>query len=179
MKVTTVFNNMKTWPVLKLWVSPETPELKQMYEEHVQKHNDHVLRDPNPNSGFDLIVVSDELFVDKVKQGKLVNHQIKAAMYDDGESDDAQPYYLYARSSIYKYPLILANSVGIIDSGYRGWLCSALRQITSEPYTLNANTKLTQLCHRSLTPFLVELVDREEDLGVTTRGHNGFGSTGI
>ena len=29
-------------------------------------------------------------------------------------------YYLYPRSSISKTPLILANSVGIIDSGYRG-----------------------------------------------------------
>ena len=36
------------------------------------------------------------------------------------------PYYLFPRSSIYKTRYRLANSVGIIDCGYRGNLMAAM-----------------------------------------------------
>lgn len=35
-------------------------------------------------------------------------------------SPDKTSYYMYPRSSIHKTPLLLANSVGIIDAGYTG-----------------------------------------------------------
>jgi len=114
-------------------------------------------------------------------------------MYDsnwrqDSDKQTSCAYYLYPRSSIYKTPLMLANSVGIIDSGYRGWICSAMRflprKIDEEiggvfSYHVDPYTKLTQICHPNLLPFLVELVDDESVLESTTRGEGGFGSTGV
>jgi|SaaInlStandDraft_4_1057021.scaffolds.fasta_scaffold02529_3 dUTP pyrophosphatase len=84
-------------------------------------------------------------------------------------------YYLYPRSSISKTPLQMANSVGIIDYGYRGAIIACVRNTQSEPYTIYAGQKLFQLCSPNLTPFDIKLVD---ELDSSERGIGGFGSTG-
>ena len=85
-------------------------------------------------------------------------------------------YYVYPRSSISKTPLRLANSVGIIDSGYRGTLKLALDNIKKKDYTIQAGQRLAQICAGNLQPFTVSLCDT---LDKTDRGEGGFGSTGI
>ena len=88
-------------------------------------------------------------------------------------------FYMYPRSSLSKTPLRLANSVGIIDSGYRGDLIGAFDCNThGEQYAVLKNDKLVQICGPGLVPVLVELVDSVELLGITDRGDGGFGSTG-
>lgn len=94
------------------------------------------------------------------------------------------PFYLYARSSIGKTPLRLANNVGIIDSGYRGEIGAYVDNIHSSPdfnskYTIAAYTRLFQICDPNLEPIKVEIVEKESDLGKTVRGSGGFGSTGV
>ncbi len=166
--------------VLKLWVSPENVDYHGMMKDHIRNHNTHILNDPNPNSGFDLLVLESVSFKNQF-DALLVNHKIKGAMFEYCESSDtwkSLPFYLYPRSSIYKTPFSLANSVGIIDSGYRGWICSALRFFGDSSYSLESNTRLTQICHCNLAPFYIQMVEFEEDLGNTTRGTGGFGSTG-
>lgn len=173
----------ESYAVLKLWMDEENlpDDVVEQIKTYIYAHNDAVNNDPNPNSGFDLIVPSDFSFnKDEAGKGKLLNHRIKCAMYymDD---DISCAYYLYPRSSIYKTPLMLANSVGIIDSGYRGWICSALKCFScgeDAPYVISSGTRITQLCHPSLCPILVEIVESEEELGHTSRGEGGFGSTG-
>ena len=49
---------------------------------------------------------------------------------------------------------------------------------TEPTYSIAKNTRLTQICHPSLCPIKVHIVDSEELLGATARGENGFGSTG-
>jgi dUTP pyrophosphatase len=86
----------------------------------------------------------------------------------------------------------LANSVGIIDAGYRGDLIAAVDTIgvfgstdiwhiwkeTLSP--IKKYDRYFQVCAPDLSPFLVHIVEREEDLSPpTTRGHGGFGSTGV
>lgn len=171
----------ESYATLKIWIDEEKMGNQTVSQimDYVEAHNAAVNNDPNPNSGFDLIVPTDFSF-DVVGEGKLLNHGIKCAMYymDD---DISCAYYLYPRSSIFKTPLMLANSVGIIDSGYRGWICSALKCFScaiDRPYVVFAGTRITQLCHPSLCPILVEIVKSEDDLGRTTRGEGGFGSTG-
>ena len=90
-------------------------------------------------------------------------------------------YYMYPRSSTgSKTPLRLANSVGIIDSGYRGPLMAVLDNVKDEPYTITSNQRLMQICPPDLSyPLYVVLVDNVEDLGITNRGEAGFGSTGV
>ena len=84
-------------------------------------------------------------------------------------------YYLYRRSSIIKTPLRLANSVGIIDSGYRGDIIACVDNIKNVPYTIEQGTRLFQICGPTLEPIEFKLVT---DLSDTQRGEGGFGSTG-
>ena len=83
-------------------------------------------------------------------------------------------YYLYPRSSISKTPLRLANSVGIIDAGYRGTLKVAVDNTSDVAYEVKRGDRLFQICMPSLEPFHVVLgtVNRG-----TERGEGGFGST--
>ena len=90
------------------------------------------------------------------------------------------PFYMYPRSSISKTPLTLSNSVGVIDSGYRGNLIAAFRYLSNSctPYTVDKYNRLIQICHPSLCKIFVILVNKEE-LTTTERGTDGFGSTGL
>jgi hypothetical protein len=100
-------------------------------------------------------------------------------------------FYLYPRSSISKTRMRLANSVGIIDAGYRGDLIAAVDTIglfgsndiwhvwkeTLSP--IKKYDRYFQVCAPDLSPFLVHIVETEAELGApTTRGTGGFGSTG-
>jgi dUTP pyrophosphatase len=101
-------------------------------------------------------------------------------------------FYLYPRSSISKTRMRLANSVGIIDAGYRGDLIAAVDTIglfgsadiwhvwkeTLSP--IKKYDRYFQVCAPDLSPFLVHIVDDETDLSPpTARGTGGFGSTGV
>lgn len=101
-------------------------------------------------------------------------------------------FYLYPRSSISKTRMRLANSVGIIDAGYRGDLIAAVDTIglfgstdiwhvwkeTLSP--IKKYDRYFQVCAPDLSPFLVHIVDTEQELSPpTARGHGGFGSTGV
>ncbi len=85
-------------------------------------------------------------------------------------------YYLYPRSSISKTPLRMANSVGIIDSGYRGHIMAKVDNISDEAYVVRPGDRLFQICMPSLEPFFVRFGSVSLD---TERGTGGFGSTGI
>ena len=71
---------------------------------------------------------------------------------------------------------MLANSVGIIDSGYRGPIIGAFRNISNqqERYVVEKNTRLLQICEPDLRPILVQLVD-SSFFETTERGEGGFG----
>ena len=72
-------------------------------------------------------------------------------------------------------PLRLANSVGIIDSGYRGNICAIVDNIKDHTYTINQGDRLFQICSSDLLPLNFKVVN---ELSVSQRGENGFGSTG-
>lgn len=98
---------------------------------------------------------------------------------DNGEFKEyVTGYMLFPRSSLSKTPLRLANSVGVIDSGYRGNIIGMF-DCLSENYDISYMDRLVQICAPTMCPIYVELVEKEEDLGVnTSRGDGGFGSTG-
>jgi dUTP pyrophosphatase len=83
-------------------------------------------------------------------------------------------YYLYPRSSLSKTPLRLANSVGIIDAGYRGTLKAAVDNTSDTDYTIRRGDRLFQICMPTLEPFAVLFAPVPRD---TERGEGGFGST--
>lgn len=82
---------------------------------------------------------------------------------------------LFARGSLgYKYGCTLTNSVGVIDSDYRGEVMARITNISQESHTIKAGERCVQL-------VIVPVPDTEyieDELNVTERGTNGFGSTG-
>ena len=83
-------------------------------------------------------------------------------------------YMLLPRSSITKTPLRLANSVGIIDIGYRGELIAKVDNLSDEDYTIEAGH-----CYFQIVAFDGNLVTWElvSNLSPSIRGERGFGST--
>ena len=80
------------------------------------------------------------------------------------------------RSSIgAKTPLRLSNSVGLIDSGYRGELGVLYDNISDTPYTINAGDRIAQLLVMPSHRFKAKVVDILAD---SDRGEGGFGSSG-
>ena len=75
----------------------------------------------------------------------------------------------------YKVGISLGNSVGLIDSDYRGTIKVLLRNFTDEPYAVVDGDRIAQLIFVPLySPSLVCV----EELSHTARGNGGFGSTG-
>tara|TARA_B100000795_G_scaffold264463_1_gene244988 strand:+ start:1054 stop:1596 length:543 start_codon:yes stop_codon:yes gene_type:complete len=128
------------------------------------------------DSGLDLFTPFDVEFKPH-ELGKIVDLKISCEFYDTEKCSlhhQYKSYYLYPRSSLSKTPLRMANSVGIIDAGYRGNILMSLDNRSSEKYTLLRGTRLVQLCAGDLAPFKMKVVS---ELSNTTRGVGGFGST--
>ena len=153
---------------LRLYI--EDPDLKEFYKPYVAAHNESMVNDPFPNAGFDIFVPADTTF-NTPFETVMINTGIKCEM-TYGPAPSA--FLVLPRSSISKTPLMLANHTGIIDCGYRGTIYGAFRSFL--PYVVESGTRLLQICHPTLTPIMVEIVD---ELTTTKRGENGFGSTGI
>ena len=83
---------------------------------------------------------------------------------------------LFARSSLgFKYSCTLANSVGVIDSDYRGELKVIVVNLSNEAYTIEPNERIGQFVLNKIEQ--IEFVEVEE-LDSTERGEGGFGHTG-
>ena len=81
------------------------------------------------------------------------------------------------RSSMGKRGIIIPNSPGLIDSGYRGELKVLLLNLSNQIYKVNKGDKIAQLVivqHERITPQKVEELPLPSD----DRGVGGFGSSG-
>lgn len=74
-----------------------------------------------------------------------------------------------------KTPIRLSNSVGVIDSSYRGQLMAIVDNVSDEAFTLKKGERYFQVCAPDLGPISFEFVD---SLSESTRGVGGLGSTG-
>ena len=186
------------FPLLKLAIEKnyENESIINTYRKAIEKHNENLMNNTYPDSGFDLYFSQDDVVVPN-RISNLLNMNVKCEMIDwnhncsffplktnnnnrVNEKDNkinSIPYFIYPRSSISKTPLVLSNHVGIIDSGYRGNIFCAVRNIGNDDYKIVKGIRLFQVCHPNLSPFFVELVDPSE-LSSTERGEGGFGSTG-
>ncbi len=70
----------------------------------------------------------------------------------------------------------LPNAPGTIDADYRGELFIALINLSKEPFTINHTDRIAQMIIAPIAHASIIPVDHLDD---TTRGTNGFGSTGI
>ena len=83
---------------------------------------------------------------------------------------------LYPRSGLStKHGIIIANTVGIIDSDYRGEVKLPLKNTGNTPYTVKPNERVAQLI---IQPYEKCTIEITKELESTERGEGGFGSTG-
>lgn len=160
------------------------------------------------DAGFDVIAKTEPRVIGSIYQG-LYYTAISHIEYDTEvqiEPDMTSGEYdffmlLYPRSSIIKTNLILANSVGVIDSGYRGNIKACFKYIPQpedmkivegksfrgksakgivtsiNPQRIyHEGDKIAQLIPCKHNDLLIEYVD---ELSASDRNKGGFGSTGL
>lgn len=127
------------------------------------------------DAGLDLVATS----VDQDEYGNIVYHTGLAFEIPDGYVG-----LIFPRSSLSKYSLRLTNSVGVIDSGYRGevmfkyevkntYMQGLVKKISGEIYQVG--DRIGQMI---IMPYpKINLVEADE-LSGSDRNEGGFGSSG-
>jgi len=194
-KCSCVKNTRKYRPHYTLLVHIDTTD-----EELIYKYNNNFLKmrekvdkytEENSNACIDagIDIFTNESILSLSGEKCKIKTGLHCAMYFDDGNGELIPsgFYMYPRSSTgSNTPLRLANSVGIIDAGYRGELMGFFDNngpIGSE-YKIEKYQRLLQICSPNLTyPIYPVLVDRmsmlDEFAGTNERGTGGFGSTGV
>lgn len=117
------------------------------------------------DGGMDLTCISEEW-----------NETNTMVTYDIGIAVEIPKGYvglLFPRSSISKTALILANSVGVIDSGYRGSIMLKFKY-PEEGMVYDIGDRVGQLV---ILPYPQIEFEEVKELEETERGTGGFGST--
>ena len=144
---------------MKLRIKAFNERAQELYENHSHFHAG--------DAGLDLFVVEDQII--PARSTHPIPLQIAC------ENVDNKAYYLFPRSSISKTPLRLANSIGLIDGGYRGELIGMVDNIYDEDFHIKRGERYFQLVAVDSSPIEFELV---AELSESSRGEGGFGSTG-
>jgi dUTP pyrophosphatase len=150
---------------MKLLIKADNEYLKSLYTNH-QHYN------PG-DSGLDLFCPED-IIIGPGETMK-IDLQIQCEALHDNIENNNVSYYLYPRSSIIKTPLRLANSIGIIDAGYRGNIIACVDNIKNYEFKIEKGSRLFQICGPTLEPIEIRVVN---ELSNSQRGSGGFGSTG-
>lgn len=82
---------------------------------------------------------------------------------------------IYPRSSISKYDIVLANSVGVIDEDYVGEIMFRFKPTTKPTKIYVKGDRIGQLVLCKKHNFVLEQI---ENIQTTSRGEGGFGSSG-
>jgi dUTP pyrophosphatase len=111
---------------------------------------------------------------------EIISEEVFQIVYGTGiavEIPEGHVGLVFPRSSIRKYDLSLTNSVGVIDSGYRGEIQVTFRKekgVASKKYEVG-----DRVCQIMIIPFpAVEFLE-VNTLSNSERGEGGHGSTGI
>lgn len=134
----------------------------------VKKLNPHAVlpkRAHPSDAGLDLTATSVEI----------VDNQ---AVYGTGLAISIPDGYvglLCPRSSIYKKDLILSNSLGVVDSSYRGEIKVIFNSTNMKNKPIYAVGE--RVCQLVITPIMLWDPKEVNDLDSTDRGTGGFGST--
>lgn len=123
---------------------------------------------------------------------KIIDSNYKSVVYDTELSFEIRDGYIgfiYPRSSVRKYDLFLANSVGVVDSNYRGTVQVSFKRTLSGSikyllnklffkFDLNEYSLGERICQLIILPYpRIELIISDK-LSETERGLHGHGSTG-
>lgn len=140
-------------------------------------NDDHPQRQHSDDAGCDLRVARSE----EIPTGWTV---LVGTGYRPRQ-DDIPPHsvgLVFARSSLHKEGLSLANGVGVIDSGYRGEVRLALRNDTDAPVVIAKGRRIAQIVvlplDMSSALYAADSTNPQNNSNNQPRGTSGFGSTG-
>lgn len=122
------------------------------------------------SAGIDLYCKSDEDIIIKAKDTVKIHTGVYVEI--------PEGYFgaVYPRSSTgVKKHLMLANTVGIIDSDYRGELMIFFYNYGEEDQKIENGDRLAQLV---IQPYMRCKIEKVDELADSERGEGGFGSTG-
>lgn len=123
------------------------------------------------SAGLDLCACTNECVRLNPGEHKLIHTGLAIELPNNGFAA-----FIFGRSGLgIKHGITLSNSVGVIDSDYRGEICVGLCNLGNEPYEINHGERIAQMVIMRVetpAPILVEA------LADTRRGAGGFGSTG-
>ncbi|VVB71275.1 Deoxyuridine 5'-triphosphate nucleotidohydrolase [uncultured archaeon] len=83
---------------------------------------------------------------------------------------------IFSRSGLASRGFIMANSVGVIDSDYRGEIKILLWNTTEEDFLISKDDRIAQGLLLKIDKTTFNVVS---ELSSTYRGEGGFGSTGL
>lgn len=122
------------------------------------------------DAGLDLTAVSISTKINECGQLMIVYHTGLAVEIPEGYVG-----LLFPRSSVYKKALTQTNSVGVIDSGYRGEIMAVYKTTTDViPAVYKEGDRFAQLV---IVPCPDMTVVEAEELSASDRDENGFGSS--
>ena len=144
-------------------------QLIEKYRASAGKRNSENAYSKDFNAGFDLFV-PQEITFDSSKDHKVcINFGIQAYMVEiNTRTGEETPlcYWMVPRSSVgSKTPLRMANSLGVIDSGYRGELkgyfdnMDAYRNSNDVKFEIKPFDRFVQIVGPRMDRFDVEVVD--------------------
>jgi len=159
---------------MTLYISAEDANIRNLLAEQIANRR-------VTDSGFDVPLLQQNIPL--ANPQNIFNLGIKVAAVDD--SGDPTACLLLPRSSISNTPFRLANSIGLIDSGYRGEVKAATdvnRNLAinyiNEVYIINTGARLFQICRPTFIPWKHVILVNELPAAQDNRGAGGFGSTG-
>lgn len=158
-----------------LWLVVEDEQFKKEPKEGGSMYYNFVLcQRENENAGFDLLT-AETFNADTPAKAHLLDLGIRAMMV---RNDTGEPvhFWLAPRSSIYKTGYMMANSLGVIDSSYRGVLKAPVVKVCGEAAGFVRGERHFQI----LAPDMGYIYEVKtcKALPSTERGEGGFGSTG-
>ena len=102
--------------------------ISNIAKEYYNNHNFYHKGD----SGLDLFILEDIEI--SLGETKFIDLGIQCQMIENLDNINLNDvsYFLFPRSSFSKYPLIMGNHVGIIDSSYRGNIIACVKYILDD-----------------------------------------------
>lgn len=130
------------------------------------------------NAGIDLFIAKPYNNINTTDlQPTMIGFGVRARMVEitiaTGEERDVH-YYMFPRSSIFKKKVHMANSVAVVDKGYRGEIVCPVWAVHNT--SLEFGDRICQLVGPTMeSVYEVRIVD---SLPLSSRGEKGFGSSG-
>lgn len=157
-------------------------KIKVLDKSMIEKYKNYIESRDSMDAGFDLFIPDGHVIRSSVLS-HVIDHKVQIEYLNDdiekiipvniiGLKKHPSHILMSPRSSISKTSLRLANSIGILDSGYRGNVIAKVDNLGKETQ-IEKGTSLFQLLVGENCQ--VKIVD---ELSETRRGQDGFGSTG-